>query len=59
VKTARKPRRKIEGEVLDYATSNLLAALKKEMLAKEGRVDYEKLRKDCYSERLLDRLDQA
>jgi hypothetical protein len=59
VKTAKKPRRKGDSEVLDDATSNLLAELKKEMLAKEGRVDYGKLRKEGYSERLLDRLEQA
>jgi hypothetical protein len=33
--------------------------LKKDMLAKEGRVDHEKLRKDGYSERLLDRFNQT
>jgi hypothetical protein len=59
VKTAKKPRRKTEAEVLDQATNNLLAALKKDMLAKEGRVDYDKLREEGYSERLLAQLEEA
>jgi hypothetical protein len=29
------------------------------MLKKDGRVDYDKLRKDGYSERLLAKLEQA
>ncbi|PYJ06664.1 MAG: phosphopyruvate hydratase [Verrucomicrobia bacterium] len=41
------------------ATNNLLRALKRDMLKKDGRVDREKLRKDGYSDRLLDRLEQA
>jgi len=59
VKTRKKSRRKTETEVLDHATNHLLAALKKEMLAKEGRVDYDKLRKEGYSERLLVRLEEV
>jgi hypothetical protein len=59
VKTARKNSTKSEGELLDQATNNLLQALKKEMVQKDGKVDREKLRKDGYSDRLLDRLDQA
>jgi hypothetical protein len=59
VKTAKKPRRKTEAAVLERATNNLLASLKKDMLAKEGRVDYDKLRKEGYSERLLARLEEA
>jgi len=58
VKVAKKPRRKTEAKLLEQATKNLVAALKKDMLAKEGRVDHEKLRKDGYSERLLGRFDQ-
>ena len=45
--------------MLDNATNNLLRALKRDMLKKDGRVDRQKLRKDGYSERLLDRLEQA
>jgi hypothetical protein len=50
VKTAKRVRRKTEAEVLERATNSLLASLKKDMLAKEGRVDYDKLRKEGYSE---------
>ncbi len=59
MKTAKKPRRKTEAELLDHATNNLLAALKKDMQVKEGGVDYDRLRKDGYSERLLDRLEKS
>ena len=45
--------------MLTKATNNLLVALKKDMLAKDGRIDYDKLRKDGYSERLLAQLEQA
>ena len=54
-----KRRRKSEAELLDHATNNLLRALKRDMLKKDGRVDRSKLRKDGYSDRLLDRLEQA
>jgi hypothetical protein len=37
----------------------LLRALKTDMEKKDGRVDYEKLRKDGYSERLVDKLEKA
>ncbi len=56
--TARR-RPKSESELLDHATNNLLRALKRDMLKANGRVDREKLRKDGYSDRLLDRLEQA
>jgi hypothetical protein len=59
VKTTAKRRQKSEAELLDHATNNLLRALKSDMLKKDGRVDREKLRKDGYSDRLLDRLEQA
>jgi hypothetical protein len=59
VKVAKKARRKTESQLLEKATKNLVVALKKDMLAKERRVDHEKLRKDGYSERLLDRFDNA
>ena len=50
---------KSEAELFDHATNNLLRALKRDMLKKDGRVDRSKLRKDGYSDRLLDRLEQA
>jgi len=59
VKATSKRRPKSEAELLDHATNNLLRALKRDMLKKDGRVDRNKLRKDGYSERLLDRLEQA
>lgn len=59
VKTTRKSAPKSEGELIDHATNNLLRALKTEMVEKQGKVDRDKLRKDGYSERLLDRLDEA
>jgi len=57
VKSTVKRRAKSEAELLDHATDNLLKALKGDMLKKAGKVDREKLRKEGYSERLLDRLD--
>jgi hypothetical protein len=59
VRATKKPRRKTEGQVLEQATRNLLSALKKDMISKEGRVDYDKLRKEGYSERLLAKLEEA
>lgn len=59
VKVTSKRRSKSEVELLDHATNNLLRALKGDMLKKEGRVERSKLRKDGYSDRLLDRLEQA
>ena len=59
VKATIKRRPKSEAELLDHATDNLLRALKRDMVKTEGRVDREKLRKDGYSDRLLDRLEQA
>ena len=44
---------------MDHATNNLLRAVKQKILKKEGRVDYDKLRKNGYSDRLLTRLEQA
>ena len=49
---------KSEAKLLDHATTNLLRALKQDMLKKDGQVDRDKLRKDGYSERLLGRLPQ-
>ena len=59
VKAITKRRAKSETEVLDHATNNLLRALKQDMRKKDGSVDFEKLRKDGYSDRLLARLEQA
>ncbi len=59
VKTTAKRRAKSEAELLDHASKNLLRALKRDMLKKEGRIDYDKLREDGYSERLLTKLENA
>jgi len=59
VKTTAKRRTKSEAELLDQASKNLLRALKRDMLKKEGRIDYDKLRKDGYSEHLLTKLENA
>jgi hypothetical protein len=59
MKTAAKRRAKSEAELLDDATNNLARALKRDILKKNGRIDYEKLRKEGYSERLLAKLEQA
>jgi hypothetical protein len=59
VKATTKRRAKSEVELLDYATNNLLHAVKREILKKEGRVNYDKLRKDGYSDRLLAKLKKA
>ena len=59
MKTTVKRRQKSEAELLDHATNNLLRALKRDMLKKDGRVDRGKLQKEGYSERLLDRLEQS
>ena len=59
MKTTAKRRPKSERDLLDRATKNLARALKDDMLKKDGRVDYDKLRKEGYSERLLEKLQQA
>ena len=59
VKATTKRPAKTEAELLDHATNNLLRALKQDMRKKEGRVDYDKLRKDGYSDRLLAKLEAA
>ena len=59
MKATSKRRAKSEAELLDHASNNLLRALKQDMLKKDGRIDYDKLRKDGYSERLLAKLEQA
>jgi hypothetical protein len=59
VKVATKRQTKSEAELLDHAANNLMQALKADMQKKDGRVDYSKLRKDGYSDRLLTKLEQA
>ena len=59
VKATMKRRAKSEAQLLDHATNNLLRALKRDMLKRDGRVDREKLRKEGYSDHLLARLEQA
>ena len=50
---------KSEAKLLDQATGNLLRAVKQKMLNKQGSVDYDKLRKDGYSDRFLAKLEEA
>jgi hypothetical protein len=59
MKSSIKRQTKTETELLDHATNSLLRAVKWKILKKEGRVDYDKLRKDGYSDRLLTRLAMA
>jgi len=59
VKVTAVKREKSEAELLDQATGNLLRAVKRKMLKKQGRVDYGKLRKDGYSDRFLAKLEEA
>jgi hypothetical protein len=59
VKTTAKRRPKSDADVLDRATKNLARALKHDMIKKNGRVDYDKLRREGYSERLLEKLQRA
>ena len=59
MKATSKGRAKTEAAILDHATDNLLRALKRDMVKKDGRVDADKLRKDGYSERLIAKLEQA
>jgi hypothetical protein len=59
VKGAAGKSKKSEAELLDHATNNLLRAIKRDMLNRDGRVNYEKLRKDGYSERLLAKFKEA
>ena len=59
VKATTKRHAKSQAELMDYATNNLLRGLKHDMQKKDGRVDYDKLRKDGYSDRLLTWLKQV
>jgi hypothetical protein len=48
-----------EGGLLEPAISKLVRGLKRDLQKKFGRLDYEKLRKDGYSETLLSRLQDT
>jgi len=56
VKTTAKRRAKSESELLDQAADNLMRALKRDMLKKDGRIDFEKLRKEGYNKRVFEAL---
>jgi len=59
VKATTKSQEKSEAALLDNATNNLGRTLKRDMLKKYGRIDRSKLRKDGYSDVLLNRPAQA
>ncbi len=59
MKVAAAKREKSESRLLDQGTSQLLRAVKRKMLKKQGAVDYQKLRKDGYSDRFLAKLEEA
>jgi hypothetical protein len=59
VKVAATNREKKDAKLLDQATGQLLKAVKKQMLKKQGHVDHAKLRKSGYSERFLSKLAEA
>ena len=59
MKVAAVKSQKSEAELLDQATGNLLRAVKRKMLKKQGGVDYTKLRKAGYSDRFLAKLEGA
>jgi hypothetical protein len=59
VKTHAAKKEKSDARLLDQATQNLLKAVKKRIVKKQGRVDYSKLRKEGYSDRFRAKLDNA
>jgi hypothetical protein len=59
VKVAGIKKPKSEAELMDRATNNLLRAVKQRILKREGQVDYDKLRKEGYSERFIAKVEQA
>ena len=59
VKVTTKRHAKSEAELLDHGTNNLLRAVKQKIVKKEGRVDYDKLRKEGYSDRFLAKVEAA
>jgi hypothetical protein len=50
---------KSETQSLDSAISNLVKVLKRDLMKKYGRVDYNKLRKDGFSDNILTRIRQV
>ena len=59
MKATTKRRDKSEAELLDHGTNNLMRAVKARMVKREGRVNYDKLRKEGYSERFLAKFEAA
>ena len=59
MKATAKRQTKTEAELLDRATNNLLRAVKRKIIKKEGRVNYDKLRKEGYSDRFLAKVEAA
>lgn len=59
MKVAAAKRQKTEVELMDQATNNLLRAVKQRIQKREGHVDYDKLRKEGYSERFIAKVEQA
>lgn len=56
---AAKPHQRSEAAVLDQAIQQLLSATKDEAKKKRKPLDREKLRKDGYSERFIDKVENA
>ncbi len=53
---ATKPKRKKSGTVIADAADRLLRAAKEKMLKENGRIDYEKLRREGFSAEMIARL---
>jgi hypothetical protein len=54
-----KPKSKSETQTLDDAITGLVKGLKRDLNKKYGRVDYDQLRKDGFSDYLLMRLKRS
>ena len=59
VKNAAGQKSKPEADLLDQAVTQLLKAVKLKLIEKQGRVDYDQLRKEGYSKRFLGRLENS
>ena len=59
VKVRTQKREATEAELLDHGTENLLKAVKRKMVKDGGKVEYDRLRKEGYSDRFLARLEKA
>ena len=59
MKATAKRHAKSKAKLSDCAANNLLRAVKRKIIKKEGRVDYDKLRKEGYSERFLAKVEAA